>query len=413
MHLPPSVRVLRRGTFVRYLAATAVSTLGSSMSMVALAFAVLEFGDASDLGVVLLAREIPVIVLLLLGGVYADRLPRRVILVGTDVVKAVSQGLTAILLVVGAADVWNVALLQMVFGVAAAFSRPATTGILKETVGDEDLQEANALLNLSRSVLSIVGPALGGFIVVAGSPATAVAVDALTFVVSAVLIASMHLAPTVRATSVSVLADLHDGWREFVARPWVVVLVASFGLFQLTYFPAVFVLGPTVANEHLGGPAIWGLILAAGSVGALVGGVLVLRVTFRRPLVAVELLVVPAGLFVLSLAVPLSPVAIILASAVSGAGFAMGDVIWMSTLQRRVPEHALSRISSFDWLGSVALNPIGYVLIGPISEQIGVSATLTIAGALNLVVCVGAAALPAIRAVRDDVAVPEGASVAG
>jgi len=401
MRLPRSFHVLRHGMFARYLVANSVSTLGSSMAMVALAFAVLEFGSASDLGVVLLARELPVIVFLLLGGVYADRLPRRVILVGTDVVKGLSQGLTAVLLVTGLAEVWTVALLQAVFGVAAAFSRPATTGIVRETVDDGSLQEANALLHLSSSVLSVAGPAIGGLVVVIGSPASAVAVDALTFLVSAIFIGSMRLAPTVRVVKRSVLGDLHDGWREFIARPWVVVLVASFGLFQLTYFPAVFVLGPVVADQHLGGAAVWGVILAATSVGAFVGGILVLRLRFSRPLVAVELLVVPAGLFVMSLAVPLAPPAIIVIGALSGAGFAMGDVIWMSTLQRKVPEHVLSRISSFDWLGSVALNPIGYLVIGPLSERIGIPLTLAIAGSLNLAISLGAAMLPAIRSVRD------------
>jgi len=163
----------------------------------------------------------------------------------------------------------------------------------------------------------------------------------------------------------------------------------------------VFVLGPVVADQHLGGAAVWGVILAATSVGAFVGGILVLRLRFSRPLVAVELLVVPAGLFVLSLAVPLAPPAIIAIGALSGAGFAMGDVVWMSTLQRKVPEHVLSRISSFDWLGSVALNPIGYLIIGPLSEQIGIPLTLAIAGSLNLAISLGAAMLPAIRSVRD------------
>ena len=144
--LPRSLEVLHERSFARYLAAVTVSTLGSGMATVALAFAVLGFGSATDLGVVLLAREIPIVVFLLLGGVFADRLPRRTILVGCDLVKGAAQVATAILLFSGTANVWNVALLQGVFGVAAAFSRPATTGLVKETVSDARLQEANALL---------------------------------------------------------------------------------------------------------------------------------------------------------------------------------------------------------------------------------------------------------------------------
>ncbi|HEY5434090.1 MAG TPA: MFS transporter [Candidatus Limnocylindrales bacterium] len=253
MRLPRSLEVLHEWSFARYLAAVTVSTLGSGMAMVALAFAVLEFGGATDLGIVLLAREIPIVVLLLLAGVFADRLPRRTILVSTDVVKGAAQVVTAILLFSGNANVWNVALAQAVFGVAAAFSRPATLGLVKEAVSDGRLQEANALVQLSASVLSIAGPAIGALIVAAGSPASAIAVDSITFFASAALTASMHLAPTLRIASASILRDLRDGWHEFVTRSWAVAIVVSFGLFQLTYFPALLVLGPLVAKQELGG----------------------------------------------------------------------------------------------------------------------------------------------------------------
>ena len=139
MRLPRSFDVLRERNFARYLAAVTVSTLGSGMATVALAFAVLEFGGATDLGIVLLAREIPLVILLLLGGVFADRIPRQRILVSSDLVKGAAQAVTAILLFSGTATVWNVALLQTMFGLAAAFSRPATTGLIKEAASDARL----------------------------------------------------------------------------------------------------------------------------------------------------------------------------------------------------------------------------------------------------------------------------------
>jgi MFS family permease len=392
--------VLHERSFARYLASVTISTLGSGMATVALAFAVLDFGGATDLGIVLLAREIPIVIFLLLGGVFADRLPRRVILVGCDLLKGVAQAATAVLLFAGAANVWNVGLLQAVFGIAAAFSRPATTGIVKEAVSDERLQEGNALLSLSRSVLSIAGPAIGALIVAAGSAAWAITVDSVTFFASAALVASMHLAPTVRLVSKSIVGDLRDGWREFVERSWVVAMVISFGLFQLTYFPALLVLGPLVAKDELGGAGAWGTILAVESAGAVVGGLFALRFRFERPLVACQLLVVPAGLLLLTIAVPLPLVLIAAMGFVTGIGFAFGDTLWMTALQRNVPEHALSRISSFDWLGSVALNPIGYVLIGPLSAAIGTSEMLVIAGILNITVCLVVALVPSVRSLR-------------
>ena len=161
MRLPAALEVLRERNFARYLGAIVVSHLGGGMANVALAFAVLEFGSPTDLGLILLAREVPMIVFLLLGGVFADRLPRRTILVSTDLLKGGAQLATAALLFTGQAHVWNVALLQGAFGVANAFSRPVGLGLVKETVSDAHLQQANALTQLSRSTLNIVSPALG------------------------------------------------------------------------------------------------------------------------------------------------------------------------------------------------------------------------------------------------------------
>jgi MFS family permease len=392
--------VLHERSFARYLASVTVSTLGSGMATVALAFAVLEFGGATDLGIVLLAREIPIVVFLLLGGVFADRLPRRSILVGCDLLKGTTQAATAVLLFAGTANVWNVGLLQAVFGVAAAFSRPATTGIVREAVSEERLQEGNALLGLSRSILSIAAPAIGALIVALGTPAWAIAIDSATFFVSAALIASMHLAPAVRMVSKSIVGDLKDGWREFVERSWVVAMVISFGLFQLTYFPALLVLGPLVAKDELGGAGAWGAVLAIESAGAVVGAIFALRVKFDRPLVACQLLVIPAGVLLTTLAVPLPLPVIAVTGFITGVGFAFGDAIWMSTLQRCVPEHALSRISSFDWLGSVALNPIGYALVGPLAAAFGTSEMLLIAGCANIAVCLGVVLVPSVRSLR-------------
>jgi hypothetical protein len=400
VRLPQSLDVLHERSFARYLAAVTVSTLGSGMAMVALAFAVLEFGGATDLGIVLLAREVPLVVLLLVGGVFADRLPRRTILVGTDLVKGAAQVGTAILLFSGAANVWNVALLQTMFGMSAAFSRPATTGLVREAVSDARLQEANALVGLSYSVLSIAGPAIGALIVAAGSPAWAITIDAFTFFVSAALTASMRLTAMVRIASASILGDIRDGWREFIQRSWAVAMVASFGLFQLTYFPALLVLGPLVAKAELGGATAWGTILAIESAGAVVGGMIALRLRFNRPLVASQLFVLPAGLLLAALALPLSLIGLAFISFANGIGFAVGNTLWMTALQRNMPEHTLSRISSFDWLGSVALNPVGYALIGPIAAAIGTSQTLVVAAVLNIAVCVSVVLVPSVRSVR-------------
>ena len=402
MRLPASLDALRERNYARYLGSVVVSHLGNGMANVALAFAVLGFGTPTDLGIVLLAREIPMIVFLLLGGVFADRIPRRTILVGTDLLKGSAQVVTAVLLFSGEAHVWNVALLQGVFGVANAFSRPIGLGLIKETVSDAHLQQANALAQLSRSTLSIVSPALGALIVTFGSPAIAIAVDAVTFFVSALLISSMRLAGRGRAVTKSIVGDLREGWEEFISRPWVVAIIASFGLFQLTYFPALLVLGPTVAKDHLNGAAGWGTIIAVQGIGSVVGGLVALRLRVSRPLLVSELVVVPSGFLLIALAVPLPLVAIAAVGFVVGMGFALGENLYVTAFQRNLPEHSLSRISSYDWFGSVALNPVGYALIGPVAAAIGTPETLVIAGILNVIVCVSVVLVPSVRSIQLD-----------
>lgn len=413
MPLTRTLGALNEPSFARYLVAVTVSTLGSGIGNVALAFAVLAFGGATELGIVLLAREVPVVVLLLLGGVFADRLPRRMILVGSDLVKGSAQIGTAFLLFTGTANVWDVAILQILFGVAAAFSRPATLGLVKETVRDAHLQEANALLSLSSNVFSIAGPAIGALIVATGGPAWAIAVDSITFFVSASFTASMRVVSRSRVATASILGDLHDGWREFIERPWVVAMVASFGAFQLSYFPALLVLGPLVAKQQLGGAAAWGAVLSVESAGAIVGGLFALRLRFKRPLVASQLFVIPAGLLLAALAVPLPLYVIAGISFTGGIGFAVGGTLWFTALQRNVPDHALSRISSFDWFGSVALNPIGYALIGPIAGAIGTGQALLASASLNLAVCLSVLLVPSVRAIGTDTPAPLATADAG
>jgi MFS family permease len=385
MRLPAVFDVLRERNLARFAAATAVSALGNGMADIALAFAILGLGGPSELGVVFVAREIPLVALLLLGGVWADRISRKLILVSADLVRSAAQASIAVLLLTGTADLWKIVILQVAFGSANAFSRPAYTGLVQQLVRPEMLQRANALLGLARSPAQIAGPALGAVIVTAASPAWALAADATTFATSAALVLSLHLGRVTRGAMNSVLADLREGWKEFTSRTWVWTIVGYFGLYQLTLFPALLVLGPFVAKEQLGGAGAWGTILAIEAIGSVIGGVVALRVRFSRPLVALTLLAMPEALILLLLAVP-APVPVIAATAfVAAVCLTMGNVLWFSTLQRHIPEHAISRISSFDWLGSVVFNPIGYVLVGPLSGLIGVPQTLVLAGSLNIV----------------------------
>jgi MFS family permease len=375
----------------------AADALGNNMAAVALAFAVLQIGGTADLGYVFLAREIPMVVFLLAGGVWADRVSRKTLLVIGNLATGSAQATTALLFLTHEATVWRVAILQTVFGVAGAFTRPASTGLIAQAVTHAHLQEANALLDLSRSTLRVVGPALGGLIVVAANPGWALAADATSFFVVAALQIQLRIPPSERPPRTRMLHELREGWTEFIGRTWLWTMVASFGLFQLTLFPALLVLGPTVAKTHLGGAGAWGLILAFQGIGSIFGGVSALRLQPRRPLVAATLLCVPIA-FLLALLGAAAPVPLLCAAALFASwGLTCGDIIWFTAFQLHVPDHLMSRLSSFDWFGSVALNPIGYALIGPLANTLGVSRTLYLAAAVNGLISTTVAATPAIR----------------
>jgi predicted MFS family arabinose efflux permease len=310
------------------------------------------------------------------------------------------QAATAALLLTGAASVLSIALLQVIFGGATAFSRPAYQGLVPQTVPPEQLQPANALMGLSFSTVGIVGPALGALIVTAADPGWALAADAGTFVVSALLLLRLDLPRTVRVSGGSVLTEFKEGWHEVASRSWLVAIIVAFAVFQLTYFPAFLVLGPYVAKTELGGPGAWAIILAAEAAGALLGGVIALRVRLSRPLVATLFLTVPAAVVLLLLGAEAPLWLIAPVSFATGACFAIDGAVWFTTLQEKIPEHALSRVSSFDWFGSVALNPVGYALVGPLSEVIGVGSALALAGAVNLVSTLAMLLVPDVRSLR-------------
>jgi MFS family permease len=388
---------LRERNLALIVGSNTISALGSGMSQVALAFAVLRIGDASDLGFVFLAREIPIVVFLLLGGIWADRVSRKWLLVGGDMTTGAVQALTAVLFLTGHAEVWSVAALQIVFGTANAFTRPAETGLVPQAVTAAHLQHANALARLGGSSMRVVGPAVGAAIVVLANPGWALAADAATFFVAGALHARLRIARVDRLERKHFVADLREGWGEFKARTWVWVMVASFGLFQLTFFPVVLVLGPVIAKRHLGGAGPWGAILAFEAAGSVAGGLVALRLKPARPLLVSTLLMIPTAGFLAMLGAAAPVWALCLAGLVTSACLTSGDIVWVTTFQRWVPEHLVSRLSSFDWLGSVALNPIGYALVGPLAGSLGVAETIYVAAAVNAAVSIGVATVPSIR----------------
>lgn len=262
---------------------------------------------------------------------------------------------------------------------------------------------------LGASGMQIAGPAIGAAIVVAANPGWALVADAATFFIAGALRSQLRIAQADRPQRSHFLVELREGWTEFRARTWVWTMVSSFGLFQLTLFPTLLVLGPVVAKQHLGGAGAWGAILAFQAAGAALGGLVALRVRFARPLLASALVMLPTAVMLALLGLA-APVWLLCLSSLLATTFLLcGDIVWQSTFQQHVPDHLISRLSSFDWLGSVALNPIGYVLVGPLAHRIGVGETLYAAAIVNAAVALTLAASPQIRHFRATPA-PQGAA---
>jgi predicted MFS family arabinose efflux permease len=395
--LPDSLDVLHLREFRLLFSGQAVSVLGDRMVAVALTFAVLEIGGSvSDVGLVLAAGVFPLVGSVLVGGVVADRASRRAVMVIADLVRVASQGTMAALLIAGVAEVWMLALLAGVTGTATGFFNPASTGLLPEVVPAEQLQPANGLRSSAISTGEILGPLAAGVLVAATGAGWAIAIDAVTFAVSAVCLVMLRVPKRVATKTSSFVADMREGWVTFRSRRWVWTVVAYFALGNILW-GAWSVLGPVVADRDLGGAAAWGTILAAVGVGALAGSLLATQVRPSRPLLFVAL---TDGLFALPLAflAAAPPVPVIACGALlSGAGMMLGISVWESTLQRHIPEESLSRVSSYDWFGSLAFSPLGLAIWGPVAAAIGISVSLWLAFGLSVVVILALLSVPDIR----------------
>jgi len=380
-----SAAPLREREFRLLFAGRTISLVGSAIAPVALAFAVLDLtGSKTDLGVILACREIPLVVFLLVGGIWADRMPRNRVMMGANLVSAFAQAATAALLITGNAEVWQLALLAALNGGASAFFFPASAGVVPQTVPAPILQQANALLQLAMNSAMIGGAALAGFLVAGVGPGWAIAIDAGTYLLAATVVSLMRLPPVLREAANGFAHDLAVGWHEFRSRTWLWVIVLQFSVLLMVTMGAFSVLGPVVADEELGGAKAWGAILTAQAAGLVVGGLLGLRFRPRRMLVAATLgiLAIPAPL--IALGFPLGVPAIAAIAFCAGIGNEVFGLLWHTTMQQEIPAEKLSRVYSYDALGSIGLVPLGYALAGPAAEAFGVRATLWGAAAIGI-----------------------------
>ena len=380
-------RVLAHRDFRLLWLSQAGSTIGDRLVLVALALYVNELGTPTDVGIVLAAQTIPFVALLLIGGVWADRLPRHRVMVVTDVVRAGLHALLAALILTHTAEVWEIAVIEALYGAAHAFFRPAYTGLVPQTVPEDLLQEATSVNFMTFNAAGFFGPALATALVVTLGAGTAFAIDALTFLASALLLLRVH--PRERGAPAperaAMLSELAGGWREVRARPWVYLVVGMASLNLLVAFAPYQALGPSVADEVYGTAAVYGVLSAIRGIGSILGSVVSLKWRPPRPLFAGLVCGLPWGFINITFAVGIPVGPLIAFSLIAGIGSSIFITFWEVTLARNVPPHALSRVSSFDWMGSLGLLPVGLILAGPIAEAIGARETMILGGMLAVV----------------------------
>jgi MFS family permease len=381
------VEVLRQANFRLLFSARTISFFGSNLVPIAVAFAVLDMtGSATDVGIAFAARTLAQITTLLVGGVVADRLSRKRVMIGSELASMLVQVALAVLLLTGETTIWQLVVLQALGGAAFAFFTPASSGLVPQTVPPALLQRANGLMSVARYSAYVFGAAAGGALVATIGSGWAIGLDAVTFGVSALLLAAMRI-PAAVATmhAPNFVRELAEGWRAFTEHLWVWLITVWISLYFLISYAPFFVLGPYVAKQSMHGAAGWAVVLTGEAVGALSGAITGGRVKLRRPLATIGLVFLVTGLQLVLLAAHAPLAAIAVAAALAGFAFSFGSVVWETELQRTIEPSKLSRVSAYNWMGAMAFLPAGYAIAGPVAAAIGVSTTLWIGVAWLLV----------------------------
>jgi MFS family permease len=384
--------VLRHREFRLLFWGQTASNFGSNAVVVAMAIYVTRTtGSPSDLGLILAAQTVPFVLLLLFGGVWADRLPRHRVMIASDLVRAAIHALLAALILTGSVRIWEIAVIEAVFGVAWAFFQPAETGLIPQTVPEDEIQSARALMEGSWNISMVLGPSVATALVLTVGAGEAFAVDALTFVISALTLAPMR--PRIRGADPredreSIFHELRAGFREVASRAWVWVTIGAFSVTLMCSYATWMSLGPAVTRDVYGHVGLYGVFVALYGIGCLAGTLLAVVWHPARPLRDTLLLaaVWPGMAIVVALGIARGFAGIWMV--VAGVQNGVFMVVWETSLARHIPPAALSRVSSYDWMGSLALLPVGFVTAGPLASVFGARTVLGVGGAIGVIATV-------------------------
>jgi MFS family permease len=403
------LRVLRHPDFRYLFLGQSASAVGDQAVVVSLGLFITQLtGSPTDLGLVLAAQTLPLVMLILFGGVWADRLPRHRIMIVTDLIRGTLHATLAILIFAGAVRIWELVVIEALFGAAQAFFAPAYSGLLPQTVPEDLIQDARALSESVANLAFLVGPALATALVLGVGAGEAFAFDAATFMVSVLLLLRVHPRPRgVEQAQAPVLRELRAGWHEVRSRTWVWVTIMVFMGAILCVYAQWYALAPIVARDVYGSTGAFGVLESVAGAGAVIGAVVALRWRPARPLLVGLLLVMAWPLQVASFALGV-PLAVVIAAAfATGFGFSLLMIWWETALARHIPPHVLSRVSAYDWMGSLALLPLGYIVAGPLAGAIGPRNVLGIGSAIGIVLLALALLSRSVRQLGPGAAVGE------
>ncbi len=379
-----------------------VSLIGDGITLVALAFQVYDISNTpTALSVVGLAWTLPMVAFLLAGGVLADRIPRRRLLIAADLIRGSSLLGIGLLSVLGSIELWHVVALSVPFGIGQALFAPAYEATIPEIVPRPLLVQANSLYGITEPIsFRFAGPAIGGALVAGIGPGPAFLVDAGTFAFSAVCVSLMRRRPPVAVgPPAPVRHEIAAGLRFVRSQPWLWATLGAAGLGLLIYYGPFEVLLPYLIRNDIGaGAGGFGSVLAASGIGAIATALVLGQRGLARSHVLVMFVSFATALGCLALYPLTGSLAIAMAiGAVSGIFFAIGDITWSTLMQSHVPKEMLGRVSSLDWMVSFGLVPISFALAGPVAETLGVKATMIGAGVLSAAIFITGALVPGVR----------------
>jgi MFS family permease len=400
--------VLREEPQYRLLFGSQVlSVVGDRVASVALPFAVLAVGGGvGEVALTSAAQFLPFVVLAVPAGVWADRWDRKRILVASDSVRLVTQTVAAVLLLTGTAEVAHLVVLAAVFGAADAFFSPAFTGLLPTTVDPGNLQPANALRGLTFSMANVAGPVVAGALIgFAGGPGSAFVFDAATFAISVALLVPLRTRVVevaaaedeVRAPETSFRTSLREGWQEVRSRSWVVGYLGGFSVYHAVVLPSIFVVGPVLMTAQYDGARSWAVITAMFGIGNLLGDALLLAWRPPYALRVGALMLVGASCQAAIIGSHLSVWGIGLLELLTGICVTGTFTLWETSLGEHIPPHALSRVSSYDYLASTGVIPLGNLLVGTAAAAAGLYPTLYAMTAIGIACSLAVCAIPSVR----------------